>query len=461
MSTGRAGGMPRRAVTGAAVAALAVGAGAVSPAVAGLHQGRTQPVRNVIFVNGDGMGAAHREAARLHLKGLDGQLVMNSLPVAGLQTTDPRDPEDTITDSAAAASAWATGEKTYNGSISIDVDGNPLLPLGVEARRAGKATGIVTAAQVTDASPAAFFANSAQRSLQSDIARQYLEVSRPDVVLGGGEDYWYPGPELDADGEPVEGGDPGDPGAFEDAPADDPEEGSRGTEGDLVAEAQDLGYQYVSSAADLEQADGDQLLGLFANEEMFQQRPEGQGDEYDPVVPLADMTGKALETLSRDEDGFFLVVEEEAVDEMAHANNAALVLRAMAELDATVALLKDYVVEHPDTLLVVTGDHECGGLAVEDVDSGDEGGFGGTTYLDDEVSIPAVYDEGESGEDGPFSIQGSDKRFVMDWTTTGHTGVPTPVTAMGAGSAALTGVYPNTHLHEVLRAGLLRGRLAS
>jgi alkaline phosphatase len=100
----------------------------------GFGGGHGHKARSVIFVNGDGMAAAQREAARLDQEGFDGELAMDALPVAGLQTTDARDPEDTVTDSAAAASAWATGVKTYNGAISVDVDGNPLPTLGGEAR---------------------------------------------------------------------------------------------------------------------------------------------------------------------------------------------------------------------------------------------------------------------------------------------------------------------------------------
>jgi len=385
--------------------------------------------RNVILVNGDGMAAAHREAARLAQVGFDGELAMDDLPVTGLQTTDPRDPEATVTDSAAAASAWATGSKTYNGAISVDVDGNPLPTLGQEVEEAGKAAGIVTTAQVTDASPAAFFANTVDRGLQDQIAEQYLQISRPEVILGGGEDWWLPA---------------GQPGAFPDAPAEDPSEGSRGAQGDLIAQAQDLGYEYVTDAEDLAAADSPLLLGLFANQEMFQQEPEEQGDVYSPVVPLADMTSKALDVLSHDEDGFLLVVEEEAVDEFSHANNGARMLQAMAELEKAVQVARDYVAEHPDTLLIVTGDHECGGLTIEDVDAADESGVGGT--LD---GTPAVEDQ-ISGEDGPFAVADSEKQFVLDWTTAGHTGAPTVVTAEGPGSEDLIGYYPNTHLHEVM-----------
>ena len=173
-----------------------------------------------------------------------------------------------------------------------------------------------------------------------------------------------------------------------------PTEGSRGAQGDLVARRRSTATSTSADAAELAAADGDQLLGLFANEEMFQQRPEGQGDEYDPVVPLADMTSKALDVLSRDEDGFFLFVEEEAVDEMSHANNGARMLQAMRALEDAVAVAREYVAEHPDTLLVVTGDHECGGLTVENVDATDESGDG-------------AHDRRR--EDGPFPVAGSDQ----------------------------------------------------
>jgi alkaline phosphatase len=373
--------------------------------------------RSVIFVNGDGMAAAQREAGRLALAGLDGDLEMDKLPEAGLLTTDSRDPATLVTDSAAAATAWATGQKTYNGAISVDVNKNPLPTLGQQAKEAGKATGLVTTAQVTDASPAAFFARTADRKSQDEIARQYLEESRPDVILGGGEDWWHPA---------------GTPGTFADTPPEDPEEASRGTKGDLVDRARQLGYAVAADPAQLQQATGPKLLGLFANEEMFQQKPEGQGDVYAPVVDLPTMTQKALDTVGPSQAGFFLFVEEEGIDEFAHSNNGARMLQAVQQLDATVAVARRYVAAHPDTLLVVTGDHECGGLTVEGTEADDETGTG------------------DSVEDGPFPVAGGTAQFVLDWTTTGHTDVPVPVTAQGPGAEALTGQHPNTYVHEVL-----------
>jgi alkaline phosphatase len=372
--------------------------------------------RSVILVVGDGMGAAHREAARLALSGNGEPLGMDRLPVLGLQTTDPVDPEDAVTDSAAAATAWATGSKTVNGTVSVDADGDPLLPLGVEAAQAGKATGIVTTSLVTDATPAAFFSTVEDRKDQSAVASQLLDRARPGVVLGGGEDYWLP---------------EDDPGTHPDSTPEDPDEGSRGRE-DLLSAAREQGYEVVGDRDGLESAGDGKLLGLFANEEMWQPADEREGDVYDPPVSLAAMTRAALDRLDEDEDGFFLLVEEEAVDGMSHANNGTRMLQAMESLDAAVQVARDYVEDHPDTLLIVAGDHDAGGLAIEDFDDGDR-------------------------EDGPFEIAADGRRFTLDWTTEGHTGVPTPVTAQGPGAERLAGQYPNVHLHEVMRTALLGG----
>ncbi|MFB9234913.1 alkaline phosphatase [Plantactinospora siamensis] len=379
--------------------------------------------RNVIFINGDGMSAAHREAARLYLAGLDGQLNMDKLPVSGQLITTPHDPKSPITDSAAAATAWATGEKTYNGAISVDVDHNPLPTLGQQAKANGKATGLVTTAQVTDASPAAWFSNTENRSAQDEIARQYIEVSKPDVILGGGEDFWLPA---------------GTAGAYPDHPAEDPSEASKGTKGNLIDKARQAGYKYVSTADQLQKAKGGKLLGLFSNEEMFQQRPEGQGDIYNPVVSLATMTTKALDTLSSNKKGFFLFVEEEGVDEFSHENNATRMLQSMGELEKAVVVARNYAATHKDTLVVITGDHDCGGLTVEDTGTSDESG------------------DGISAEDGPFAIKGSNLQFNLDWTTSGHTGVDVPVTAYGPLADQFTGKHQNTYVHDVLAQILTR-----
>ncbi|WP_226343994.1 alkaline phosphatase [Agilicoccus flavus] len=380
--------------------------------------------KNVIVFVGDGMGTSHRDLIRYVNVGPEGKLEMDSMPVAGRSQTFPHDPKEFVSDSAAGGTAIATGVKTYNGAIGVDEDGNRVPSVLELAAKHGKATGLVTTSQVTDATPAAFGAHVKDRDEQSVIAKQFLEDSRPQVILGGGEDRWLP---------------PGTPGAFPDAPAEDPTEKSKGTEGNLIEQAKKLGYEYVTDTAGLKAATSGQILGLFANEEMFQQNPEGKGDVYAPTVSLPDMTSKAISTLSEDDDGFFLMVEEEGIDEMAHKSNAAMVAKAGKNLDAAVGVAKRYAKAHADTLVVVVADHETGSLAIEDVPE-----------LQDDPKYPNERGEGRTAEDGPFSAPGTDRRFMVDWTTSNHTAEDVPVTAMGPGAELLSGVYENTHVHDAM-----------
>lgn len=377
--------------------------------------------RNVIYLQGDGMGAAQRQLIRLATAGRHGDLAMDRLPVAGSMRTDSADTMEAVTDSAAAGTAIATGRRTYNGGVGVDAQGRRV-PTALEvAKRSGRATGLVTTAAVTDASPAAFAAHVPDRVDQSEIARQYVADSRPDVILGGGEDWWYP---------------KGEPGAWPDRPHTDRREASHGTKGDLVERAKRTGYTHVSSRAELAETRADRVLGLFANEEMFEYRGEGRGDRYQPSVPLPVMTQRALDILSRNDQGFFLMVEEEGIDAMGHANNAELAIEAGQAFDAAVAAVLDFVKTHPRTLVIVGGDHETGGLAIENTDIGDESG------------------SGNSAEDGPFPIPGSHLEFTVDWTTDGHTGADTPLTATGPGASRLGGTIDNVDVFDAMVAAM-------
>ncbi len=414
---------PRRAalVAGAVASAATLLAVAFSSSADQRRDGgngeRTPTARNVIFLHGDGMGPSHRELTRLGTVGKDGELVMDQLAYAGLVHTDSDDPEEAVTDSAAGATAYASGVRTYNGAIGVDSDGESVPTLLERAEAADKSTGLVTTAQVTDASPAAFGAHVPDRAQQSEIARQYLDSSKPEVILGGGEDRWLP---------------PGNPGAYPDNPPKDPTEQSSSDRGDLIARAQGLGYEYVSDARGMQRSRARKLLGLFANEEMFEQRPEGQGDLYEPVVSLSEMTSKALGILSRDRDGFFLLVEEEGIDEFAHRNNAEKTLLTGQALDKAVEVALRFAATHPGTLIVVAGDHETGGLAIENVGGDDESG------------------DGVSAEDGPFPIVGTDLEFTVDWTSGNHSGESTPITANGPGARSLARVQKNTDVHDAI-----------
>ena len=411
-------------------------AGSIGASGGGWHGHNKKPhddnarAKNVIFIVGDGMGIAHRELIRLATVGRDAELEMDQMPHHGWVHTDPADTEEVVTDSAAAATAFATGVRTYNGAIGVDLDGKPVTTLLERAKKAGKATGVVTTSQVTDATPASFGSHVLDRGDQSEIARQFLEVTKPDVILGGGEDWWYP--------EGVEG-------AWPDNPPTDETEQSKGTKGNLVERAQELGYQYVTDADSLKKAkvgkDG-KLLGLFANEEMFEHHNEGPEAIYDPSVPLPTMAAKALDVLKKDKQGFFLLIEEEGIDEMAHHGNATLMVEAGRALDKTVALARDFAKKDGNTLVVVVGDHETGGLAIENPNDADESG------------------DGEQAEDGPITLYGTDQEFYVDWTTGDHTGAATPATAEGPGAHRLRDARDNTDIHDLVLAAMKldRGR---
>jgi alkaline phosphatase len=173
---------------------------------------------------------------------------------------------------------------------------------------------------------------------------------------------------------------------------------------------------------------------------MFQQRPEGQGARYNPRVPLPVMTKEAIRLLSRDPQGFFLFVEEEAIDEMSHSNNAPLTIESGRKLDRSVAVAGSFADRDHHTLQIVTADHECGGLAVEEPIDTDENG--------DEIAGNI------SAEDGPYDVADSDYQFFMDWTTTEHTGVDVPLTAEGPGSGRLAGNYENTEVYHAMAGAL-------
>lgn len=407
----------KQTLAATAAAAILI-SGAISTQIANHADAASPLTKNVILFVGDGMGTAQRNAIRLATVGLEGKLAMDDMPYTGLVHTSSTVP---VTDSAAAATAFASGVKTYNGAIGMNADKKKVKTIMEYAKEAGKSTGVVTTSQVTDATGAAFGAHVEDRSKQSDIALQFITESKIDVILGGGEDFWYPA---------------GNPGKFKDEPAEDPSEKSKGTQGNLVNKAKQLGYTYVSSKEELQKTKSGKLLGLFANEEMFQQNPEGEGDIYNPVVSLPDMTKKALDTLSTNKKGFFLMVEEEGTDEFAHANNAKMTIKSGQELDKAVKVAKEFAKKNPDTLVLVLADHETGGLSIEPVDSEDESG------------------DGISQEDGPFAIAKSKQNFVVDWTTSGHTAVDIPLTATGKNAELFSGIYENTEVFSKLMQAL-------
>ena len=366
--------------------------------------------KNVILFIGDGMGPVQRRVARLSNGARGHGLAMERLPVTGLVHTSCADPLAGVTDSAAAATALATGVKTVNGAIGVDPAGATVPTILELAKAAGKATGLVTTCQVTDATPAAFGAHVPDRRDQSEIARQFIEESRVDLILGGGADWWRP---LGAERR------------FPSHQLDDPAAAGLSRHGDLIERAGDHGYATAFAPEELRVLSRPKALGLFANQELFRQSRPGEGGHYDPPVTLEALTLEAIRLLSHHPEGFFLMVEEAAIDRMGHYNNARLAIRAVHELDRAVARARAET-DDAETLLIVTADHECGGLGFDD-------GFA-------------------EGSDEPSASLELDA--CLRWETTGHTPVSVPLNASGPGADRLAGDYENTHVFAAMAVAM-------
>lgn len=283
----------------------------------------TEP-KNIIYMIGDGMGFNIIEAAQCVYQDslYNDTLAMNYLPVQSAQATYSA--TDQVTDSAAGATALATGYKTMNRAVSISVDSTKNYKTVLElAAEQGKDTGIIATKSVTDATPAAFTAHVASRSMQEEIAVMQLEKLTDgtlDLALGGGFGYF-----------------------------------ESNTNNETLTKAQQDGVSYVKSWDNISSAKLP-VLGLFA---------ENMMDTTDEALPtVAEMTTYALDVLSQDEDGFFLMVEGSQIDTYGEHNEFERETKELYDFDCAVAVAMRYVALHPDTVLIVTADHETGDVTV-------------------------------------------------------------------------------------------------
>jgi alkaline phosphatase len=298
--------------------------------------------KNVILLIGDGMGFGHINLTRL---AVNGGLAMDTLDYGGEMTTYMADLE--VTDSAAAATAIATGTKTYDGYVSMLPDGTVLETVLERAKAVGKATGLITDVTIHHATPAAFATHAQNRYMKLEITQQLFEGD-VDVMLAGGWSYWVP---------------------------QDWQLSSRPDDLNLIQEKVDAGWTYVGTRDELNNLDTDgvdKLLGLFNFWEFsynLDMEEEGRMD-VEPLLP--EMTEKAIEVLSQDRDGFFLMIEGGMIDWSAEARDAPGVIAEAADFDAAVQVALDFAKGDKNTLVVVAADHESGGL---DIDGDEEKGF--------------------------------------------------------------------------------------
>ena len=307
-------------------------------AVGLVSAGDVKPKYVFLFI-GDGMSTPQRMIADEFSRSIgNGQLAINSLPCHA--TTRTRSSNSLVTDSAAAATAIACGERTINGRLGISADGKrKLVSLAEVARDKGKKIGIITSVTINHATPAGFYAHRKSRSEMYAIGLDLI-ASKFDFFGGGGV------AKYDDRKSPL----------------------YKGSIYDLAAKA---GYKVIGTRRELlalKPGDG-KVLAYGVKSTIL---PFAIDRRDDSIPTLAEFTAKGIEMLQDSPNGFFMMVEGGAIDYAGHANDAGTNLREVLAFDDAVKVALKFAEKHPDeTLIVVTGDHETGGMTM---------GFAGTGY---------------------------------------------------------------------------------
>ena len=425
----------------------------------------TQPT-NVILLIPDGFGPASATMARDYLRWRDGttQLALDTLQRGSARTfaADSR-----VTDSAAGATAYATGVKTNNGYIAVDTTQQPVATILEAAEAKGMATGLVATSRITHATPASFAAHVPDRWMENTIAEQEI-AQGIDVLLGGGRRHFIPQSET----------------------------GSRRTDDrNLMNEARENGYQVVQTRRALMDVTEGPVLGLFSMGHMsyeIDRNPRQQPS-------LAEMTRKTLDVLSQNDDGYLAMIEGSRIDHAGHSNDAAAHLHDILAFDEAATVALEQARQDGNTLVVVVSDHETGGLSLgRDVDG--KGVYAWHPSVLDNVtashgvmldSMQRAFDalpedtrddraqaaaallptfahftgidslgakeelmlQEALGNGRALNFAVSDiieRRAVIGWTTHGHTAVDVSLYAYGPGAARFTGNMDNTEVGHLL-----------
>ncbi|WP_371616702.1 alkaline phosphatase [Streptomyces sp. NBC_00454] len=471
-------------------------------------------IRNVIYLLGDGMGRTHVTAARERFYGAAGKLNMEKLPNYGAVATyaveKGSDKPSLVTDSASSATAWASGVKTYNAALGVDSYEKRVATLMEQAHAAGFATGNVSTAEITDATPAAqvshallrgcqgpvysdaaclpkkedgtYEAAPADKTLITPIAEQIARNGTADVIFGGGLARFEPDDQkaLQAQGYQV-----------------------LGSFGDAALPAQSAASQKVATKTDLDKANGKKVIGLFnrGNLTVEQAKAGLPADAVQKQEPtLADMTKKSISLLTdrkqqdrnKKNKGFFLQIEGAQIDKRSHANDAAQTLGEVKAFDDAVKAATDFAKKDGHTLVIVTADHECAGFNIiehgtytnseavappANTDAGNtannstpsrpasgakdpvrsSGIVNGAGSADAKNFAPATF---RTPDDAPGIKDGSaDASLWLTYLSGNHTGADVPIYAYGPGGNAFAASQNNTELYGKMYRSLF-GRSA-
>ena len=359
----------------------------------------------MIYLIGDGMGFG---AVSSLLLSMEEETGFEKAPVIGLSETCSAN--NYVTDSPAGGTALATGTRTCNGFLGVGPDSVQLESLLKKAQKMGKKTGIVVNTTLTEATPGAFYAGVTSRKESYKIAEQFTE-SGVDVAIGAGLSAFINRPDSV----------------------------------DMTAVLIEKGYNVYLDWKSVLETQSDKFVGILdmgdvhrRNKKSTTTASAAEGQEVCLAAQLAATEGnadttrfsepteylhkactKALSVLEKDApQGFFLMVESAIIDGYGHNNDSEGMIEEMKELDQTLKTLIAYVDKHPNTLLVVTADHETGGT--------------GIAYKSHEVNQP----EG----------------LHLNFSTKGHTGTVVPIFAYGAGAENFRGIFQNRELPGIIEA---------
>ena len=317
--------------------------------------------KNIILMIGDGMGLAQVYSG---MTANGGHLFLENFKNIGFSKTYSSDKY--VTDSAAGATALSSGVKTYNGAIGVDPDKKPVVNIVEMAIKKGLKTGLVSTSSITHATPAGFIAHADSRKSFDDIALDFLK-NDIDVFIGGGIKYF----EKRKDGK------------------------------NLSQELKDKGYQVLYNIEDVKNVKSGKLAGLTAEDHNKPMPERGK-----MLVPA---TQTAMKLLSQTKKGFFLMVEGSQIDFSAHKNDTPGVVLEMLDFDKAIGAALEFAASNKETLIIVTADHETGGM----------------TLLDGDYKTGKV---------------------VAKYTTLGHSGIAVPIFAFGPGAEEFSGFMENTDI---------------
>lgn len=401
-------------------------------------------VKNVIYFIGDGMGFNHVYLASV----LEGK-PLNMMKAQHVGIVKTFSANTWVTDSAAAGTALASGFKTNNGMIGMLPNGEVVPSIAEVLKSYGVKVGIVVTCRITHATPAAFYGHVPDRDMENELAEQLIN-SGFDVIMGGGMRHFIPASMKGS---------------------------SRKDEKDLIALAKERGYTVITKKSEMTQVESGKLLALFASSHLA---PASERAGEQPM--LYEMVEKALELLSKDGEPFFLMVEGSQIDWEAHGNDPYGVWKEVVEFDRAVGVALEFAKRNPDTLIIVTADHETGGLSTstgtymleveklrnfkantdwflarynieekEKFIAGVKEFYGIEMSEEEYQQLLNIKRTAKTSYDLPNAFgRYISSEVLLGWTTFDHTGNPVPLFAFGPGAEQFTGWLDNTDVPRII-----------